>query len=142
VAYNPAAKPNPAKVADEQAAVLDLRRKGYTIRQIATQLGLAKSTVQNRLDAAIAELVEPAAREVRLLELERLDAWQARLENQLDTGDDPAKVVPVALRVQERRAKLLGLDAPERAEVTQTVLPAADPAVEQLLAQAREATDG
>ena len=142
MAYNPAAKPNRAKIADEQAAVLELRRKGYTVRQIAAQLGISKSTVQNRLDAAIAELVEPAAREVRLLELERLDAWQARLEGKLDDGEDPAKVVPIALKVQERRAKLLGLDAPERAEVTQTVLPAADPAVAALLAQAREEFDG
>src|SRR5690606_11568973 len=111
MAYNPAAKPNRAKIADEQAAVLELRRNGYTVRQIAAQLGISKSTVQNRLDAAIAELVEPAAREVRLLELERLDARQARLEGKLDDGEDPAKVVPIALKVQERRAKLLGLDA-------------------------------
>ena len=48
------------------------------------------------------------------------------------------RVVPVALKVQERRSKLLGLDAPERAEVVTTALSAADPAVEQLLQRGRE----
>lgn len=139
MARNPAAKPNPVKIADEQAEVLDLKRKGLTVRQIAAETGMARSTVQDRLDAAIAELVLPVADEVRQIELLRLDAWQKRLEERLDDGESPERLVPVALKVQERRSKYMGLDAPERAEIVNTTLPAADPAVDSLLAEAREA---
>jgi transcriptional regulator len=134
---NPYAKTNPATVADEQDKVLDLKRQGLSVRAIADQLGMTKSTVQNRLDAAIAEIVHPAAEAVRTVELERLDAWHVKLEGQLDAGEDPTKVVPVLLRCQERRAKYLGLDAPERAEVTVTGT-APDEETAALLAAARE----
>lgn len=135
----PQSRPNPAKIADEQAEVLDLRRKGHTVRAIAERTGIPRSTVQNRLDAAIAELVLPLADEVRLLELARLDTWQVRLEEQLDAGEAPERVVPVALKVQERRSRLLGLDAPERAEMTVASVAADDPHTLDVLARARQA---
>jgi predicted DNA-binding protein YlxM (UPF0122 family) len=141
MARNPASKPNPAKIADEQVKVLNLRRDGLSVREIAERTGIAKSTVQDRLDAALAELVLPLADDVRQLELLRLDTWQKRLEERLTDAEDPVRVVPVALAVQARRAKLLGLDAPTKvdAHVDHISLPPADPAVEQLLAAAREA---
>lgn len=137
MARNPSAKPNPAKVAQEQHDAFQLKLKGLSVRAIAQELGMAPSTVQDRLRAAYDDLVLPAADEVRQLELARLDAWQVRLEERMEDGEDPVRVVPIGLKVQERRARLLGLDAPERQELTTTVLPAADTAVEQLLAEAR-----
>ena len=142
MAKNPHAKPNPARIAQEQEQALQLKLQGHSVRSIAQIMGMPPSTVQDRLQAAYDQLVHPVAEEVRRLELERLDRWQLRLEEKLDDGEDPVRVVPTALKVQERRARLLGLDAPERSEVTATVLPAADPAVDQLLSQARELVNG
>jgi DNA-binding transcriptional ArsR family regulator len=139
VARNPAAKPNPAQVAQEQADCFRLKLNGCSVREIAAELGMAASTVQNRLQAAYDDLVLPAADEVRQLELARLDSWHRKLEARLDEALEPEKVVPALLRCQERRSKYLGLDAPERQEITTTVLPAADDAVEVLLAQGRAA---
>lgn len=147
------ARKGSAVVAQEQADCLRLKLDGLTVRETAAALGLPKSTVQERLDAAIAELVLPVAAEVRQIELMRLDRWQRRLEAAMvpcehdDEADDdtPAqpvcrqdipKVITTALRVQERRSKYLGLDVPERSEIAAT-LTAADPAVEALLQRGR-----
>lgn len=141
MARNPAAKPNPAVIADEQAKCFELKRRGYSVRRIADETGIARSTVQDRLDAAYKEMVFPLADEVRLLELERLDAWLVRLEDQMTNGEAPERVVPVAIRVSERRAKLLGLDAPERQEMTVAQLGSDDASVLDVLARARQAAD-
>lgn len=132
-------KPSAAQLADRAVRCYELRLKGRTIRAIAEELGLPKSTVQDTLNTYIAELVLPLADEVRLLELDRLDTWLARLEDQLDNGEAPERVVPVLLKVQERRARLLGLDAPERAEMTVASVPADDAVTLDVLARARQA---
>lgn len=140
MARNPSAAPNAATIADQQARCLDLRRQGKSIRKIAEETGIARSTVQDRIDAAIAEIVHPAADGVRTLELERLDAWLLRLEESMESGEDPARIVPVAIRVSERRARLLGLDEPVKAEVTTLQLDA-DPDVAAALDRARQAKE-
>jgi transcriptional regulator with XRE-family HTH domain len=139
---NPHARANPALVAEEQERVLELKKKGLTVRAIAAELGVSKSTVQNRLDAAIAEIVHPAAEAVRTLELDRLDSWHAYLEDRLvdPLNRDPEKTVQTLLRCQERRARYLGLDAPEKAEITATVSPA-DEELAALLREARAQRD-
>ena len=60
----------------------------------------------------LAETAQEAADEVRALELARLDALLAALWPQ---QGEPA-VVDRVLRIMERRAKLLGLDAPTRVD--------------------------
>lgn len=136
MARNPAAKPNPAKVAEQQAEAFKLKLDGATVREIATAMGLPKSTVQDRLDAAYDDLVLPLADEARQLELARLDRWQWKLEQRLDDGEDPVRVVPVAVKVSESRRKLMGTDAPEKVEATVSSVPV-DDATAAVLAAAR-----
>lgn len=107
-----------ARIATEQARALKLKLDGCTVREIADDLRVSVGTAQNRITDAMAELVLPVADEVRQMELARLDRWQRKLEQRLDDGEDPVRVVPVALQVQTRRSKYLGLDAPERTEIT------------------------
>lgn len=135
-----APKPSATTIAKEQADCLRLSLDGLVVREIADELGIPKSTVQDRLTAAMAELVLPAADEVRLKELARLDRWQRRLEQRLTDDEDPVRVVPVALKVQERRAKLLGLDAPDVTVDATAAVVSNDPQTLDILARAREAT--
>lgn len=128
---------NSAKVAEEQAECYRLKLKALSVRQIARETGLSVGTVHNRLNAHIAELVLPLADEVRKVELDRLDTWLARLEERLDAGEDPVRVVPVAIKVAERRARMLGTDAPERADVTVHEVTQQDIELMELLAEAR-----
>lgn len=134
-----ARRPDAARIATEQARALKLKLDGATVREIADDLKVSVGTAQNRLTDAMAEIVLPVADEVRQVELARLDRWQLRLEKRLDDDEDPVRVVPVALKVQERRSRYLGLDAPERAEVVTTSTGSDDPAVLDTLARAREA---
>jgi hypothetical protein len=98
---------------------------------------LPKSTVQDRIDAAIAELVTPLAEEARRLDLERLDVWLAKLNEQIDRGYQVARSIEVAARILERRAKLLGIDAPEKIEATITEITQEDVALAELVAEAQ-----
>ena len=95
-----------------------LRLSGATIAQIATQLGYASEA--GAYKAIMRELEQTAqdqgesSEAVRQLELKRLDQMQFPIWNQVVTGDQQA--INTALRIQERRASLLGLDAPKQIE--------------------------
>lgn len=100
-----------------RAKAVSLRAAGLTFAEIASAIGVtrqgAAAAVQRALDELAMETRERAER-VRALELLRLDAilrahWGKRGEV------DHARVI---LDVGARRARLEGLDAPTRTEVT------------------------
>jgi hypothetical protein len=98
---------------ERQAQALDLRGRGLSYREIARRLGYqgpagAYKAVASGLDKTLREHSE----DVRQLELQRLDALLEGCWSKATTGD--AKAIRAALRIMERRAKLLGLDAPSR----------------------------
>src|SRR5690606_34877588 len=104
------------KAHDRMLAALELRKQGLTYRQIAAQTGYKSAQAAHKaVMTALQRTTQEPADEVRKLELERLDAllfgvWEAAIN-----GDD--KAVNNALRIMERRAQLLGLDAPVKIEV-------------------------
>jgi hypothetical protein len=139
---------------DAQAA--RLRTRGLTYRQIADELGFAgPGKAHEAVKRVLAETVQDAADDLRAVELERLDQmYQAALKVletehyaishgkviYLEDGGPPlADDGPVLaamdrlLKIQERRAKLLGLDAPAKTNVT--VSDAITSEIEQLAAQ-------
>jgi len=91
---------------------------GANLQQIADQLGFASAA--GAYKAIMRELAETAqgmsesTEAVRQLELKRLDQMLFPIWNQVITGDQGA--ITTALRIQERRASLLGLDAPKQIE--------------------------
>lgn len=116
VAKNPRNARNPIHLEAEKEFVLEQRKRGKSVRQIEAMseevLGyrLAKSTVQDRYDAAIADIKVPLVEEVRAQEIERMDHYLDKLSAKIDEGDE--KAIATALRISERRSKLLGADAP------------------------------
>ena len=56
------------------------------------------------------------AEQYRTLELLRLDAMTLSLKAKIDSGD--TKAIVVAVKIMERRCKLLGLDALPKTEVS------------------------
>ena len=95
-----------------------LRQAGATHLQIANQLGYASES--GAYKAVMRELQETAhdqsegTEAVRQLELNRLDQMLFTLYPQILQGDQGA--INTALRIEERRASLLGLDAPKQFE--------------------------
>lgn len=117
------------ETAERRNFVLRLRKSGATLREIANQaqqyfgadqlpqgwdsLYVAKD-IKRELERVKAERDE-SVDEIIALEIERLDRlfmamWQRALQ-----GDE--KAIDRCLRIMQRRADLLGLDAPKRQEL-------------------------
>ena len=113
--HSPALRPPNVAAAGRQADALALRVKGLTFRQIGDALGCDGSTafraVRDALAATLAECAE-LAEHLRELENQRLDEMQAALWEKALAGVFPA--ADRVLRIMERRAKLNGLDAPQK----------------------------
>lgn len=114
------AQPGKKEAATERRLqALQLRMAGAPYHAIAARLGVsigqAHADVQTELQRIAAESADVAA-DVRTLELERLDALLLALWAQAKQGNQGA--VDRVLRVMERRAKLLGLDAPTKIDHT------------------------
>jgi hypothetical protein len=128
-----------AETAERDAQACHLRARGNSYATIAREMGFADGSaayksVQRGLKAIVAEPAE----EVRRIELIRLDGiWQAaqavleanhfvisegrvvRLAGAPLMDDAPVlAAIDRLIKVQERRAKLLGLDAPVKREIT------------------------
>jgi len=109
-----------AQVAERRAQAVELRCGGASWETIAATLdyasrGAACTDVTRALDQRLADLGTRVDR-LRTLALERLDATLRAVWPLLDSGD-PLTVVRAAgtvVRVEQRRARLEGTDAPTR----------------------------
>lgn len=100
---------------EHQRQALELRRAGLGYESIGTKLGLGKSQAHRLVIAALAESraqVAANADDLRAEELSRLDAMLTGLWPSARNGAGAS--VDRVIKIMERRAKLLGLDAPER----------------------------
>lgn len=87
-----------------------MRLAGASYQQIADQFGIDVSNAYRTIERALKETRQQPADEVRKMELERLDRimlahWKRALEG------DPKSSATV-MSIMERRARMLGLDAP------------------------------
>lgn len=106
----------PQAVRAEQGAIAyEMILRGCTYKQISAELGVAEGTVAKRLQEAARNRVDPLVDHYRDVECDRLDRLLLSLEKGLKAGDVAS--INSAVRISERRSKLLGLDAPERVDV-------------------------
>ena len=106
-----------AAIAARHLEALRLRQRGLTYDAIAERIGYANSSVAYK--AVMLELkrqMKEPAEQVRELEIERLDRMLLALQPKIDAAD--TRAIDTALRLMERRARLLGLDAPQSIDVT------------------------
>ncbi len=104
--------------AERRIQALELRKAGASYRRIGEALGVAAVTAHNDVHRALADLIaaqNSSAKEYQALELERLDAMLLAVWTDASHGHLGA--VDRVLRISERRAKLLGLDAPLKMDV-------------------------
>lgn len=110
------------EAAYKQNLAMRLRIKGYSYRQIAKKLGIVndnpETAVYTLIRSGINSVRLDSAEEMRNIELTRLDALQviawAAIEKAAKRGDVRAVSTGVnsIVRLSDRRAKLMGLDAP------------------------------
>jgi hypothetical protein len=97
----------------KELRVLDLRRAGFTFQRIAEETGYKQASGAQRAYERIMARDKPLApEEHRWQELDRLDRMQVALWPRAMKGDDRA--INTIVRLMERRARLVGIDAPQR----------------------------
>lgn len=108
-----ATSPRSLVALQRQQQAVELRRSGRSYREIAHANGIGVTTAHRLISGAMAEARSAVAEDVvelRALELSRLDGLMVALWPKARQGDLGA--VDRVLRIMERRARLLGLDAP------------------------------
>lgn len=102
---------------ERQRDALELRKSGLSYDAIATRLGYAHASGAHKaVTLALKRTIQEPADELRRVEVERLDAALSAIWKKVLSGDTWA--IDRMLKIMERRAALLGLDAPQRREVT------------------------
>ena len=102
---------------------LALRLRGHTYADIGDQLGVTLEGARQAVQRGMAEIRTQTAEtavEVREQEAARLDRMLVRLERMADQADDATTALAIQdrlLKIQDRRARLLGLDL-QRLELT------------------------
>jgi AraC-like DNA-binding protein len=99
------------------ANAVKLRMEGRTFPEIAQELGYnSQQAAHDAVKRALVATLREPSDALRTLELERIDVlWQMQFMN-ATSGDVQACMA--CLKLQERRAKLLGLDAPVQQEIS------------------------
>ena len=115
----PRNRPPKPEVLLKEAEVVKLRRGGLTWDLIAKQVGYKHAgSAQDAYVRASQRIVRDDVEAIRKVEEDRLDMAQASIWAKVLQGDIPA--INAFLRIQERRARLLGLDQPIRQQVEVT----------------------
>lgn len=113
------------------------RIKGLSPEEISREMGIARSTVFQYLRAAMDVRALPDRVHELRLDLDRLDHWLVILGNQIDKGLAVARNIEVGIKVLERRARLLGLDAPEQTSIEVTQIGQDDLEITDMIQAAR-----
>lgn len=113
---------------------LQLRLEGMTYAEIAERMGKSVSTVHGYVADSLAEVTKDVSEQLRDVEAARLDAlqhaiWERAIDGDLSAMDRVIKIV-------DRRARLLGLDAPQQVAVNNGVGVDIDGTVDKLIAVA------
>lgn len=103
--------PEYVQMQEKKAEALRLVKQGHRLPEIARRLGYAHPQGAHKLiNSALQELVEGPREEARAVCLARLDDWLTRIHPLIEMGD--LKAIAIGLKIEERRARLQGLDAP------------------------------
>lgn len=101
--------------AERLAMMLTYRKAGLPITEIATKMGVNKSTVSRALKKAIPALYAEEAHEHVAIELARLESVYRKVYPLAMQGNMGA--VDRLIKLSESKRRLLGLDRPARLEV-------------------------
>jgi ribosomal protein S7 len=108
-------------MAEKRRRALQLRIGGATFEQIATQIGYPgqRHRAYKIVNEAIREIYREPAEELVQIECARLDAMLLGLWTRARSGEERA--IASVIKIMDRRAAYLGLDAATKQEHTGTV---------------------
>lgn len=108
----------------KQARAVELRSSGASFDRIATECGYKdRAGAHKAVMSALRKTVDEPADELRELELMRLDrALEVAWSHMKARGPYALNAIDRVLKIGERRAALIGLDAPEKVDIDFTKL--------------------
>ncbi len=107
---------------ERRAKAFELRKAGAGYRRIGRELGVSHDTAHKDVRKVLRRLIartQESAEEARRLDLERLDAMLLALAPQIRDGRIGA--ITNGVKILERRAKMLGYDAPQQVQMAAVV---------------------
>ena len=113
-------KPNRTVSLERRRSAVAMRRLGCSYQEIGDKLGITRQAAYKTVAVSLKQIedeIAEDARAVRRLELERLDHWMVLVAQEIRKADDVIRAIQCGLRLMERRARLLGLDAKEPIEI-------------------------
>ena len=111
--------PKTLKTAERRAKAFDLRMKGHSFRDIGRELGISHAAAHKHVQKGLENLAktnEERATFLLLMEGARLDRLHQGCWDAAASGD--LQAIDRVLKLMERRAKLFGLDAPNKVAQT------------------------
>ena len=110
------------RTSEREAQILELRLRKIPFEKIGQTLGMSKSAACKAYYRALHRIPLRHAKEIVTEELETLDRMESRLWREIEKPDvEVRSICALAQRllgIQQRRAKLLGLDAPQQLDVS------------------------
>jgi len=122
--------PKTVRATERREEAIGHRRDGLTYEKIGDKMGISAPRAWLLVKEALEyrrKVIGEAAEEIVAIELERCDAMIEGLTPDATNGDTQA--VAALLKVQERRSKYQGLDAPTKLEATGDVVLSITPPV-------------
>jgi hypothetical protein len=114
---------------EREAQILELRLRKVSFEKIAQSVGMTTSGACKAYYRGLNKITVRHAKEIVTEQLEALDRLERRLWPEIERSGLEVKnvctLVHCVLSIQQRRAKLLGLDAPEQIAVS-VLKPATD----------------
>ena len=107
------------QIAIRKLKSFDLRLDGKSYRKIGEEQNISEAQAHRDVTEILRSTMADHKEEIeeqRQIEIERLDDYLNSLEWKKNYGD--YKAVELSLKIQDRRAKLLGLDAPAKVAPT------------------------
>lgn len=105
-----------AITAERHALALEMRKHGYSYDQIGEHFECSSQSARSLVKLALEKAIREPGQEIIDIELQRLDQLYRVAFNRAATGEVGA--INQCLAVMQRRAKYLGLDAPDKSELT------------------------
>lgn len=105
---------------EKKRRAVELRKFGLTFIQIGAELGVTAQTAHHYVKTALEELPSENADQLRMIQMERLNAMLVALWPKAQAGDE--RSIDTGLRVMDKMDRLMGTESPQQVVHTGAVL--------------------
>lgn len=112
------------RLAERKQRAYSLSLAGWNYREISADIGVSPQQVGKYIRGALANTEDLSAAqttELRQIQYDRIQALFKKIWAKVGTGKDLLSAIQTAIRLLEREAKLMGLDAPTKVDISAKV---------------------